>query len=56
MRKVISTLVILLGIVATGCEYEAPLAEKQGLPIDNSVLGIWESITPDGKPQSKDWI
>jgi hypothetical protein len=56
MRKVISILIVLLGIVATGCEYEAPLAGKQGLPIDNSVLGIWQSITPDGKPQSKDWI
>lgn len=56
MRKVIAVLVIMLGIVATGCEYEVPLAEKQGLPIDNSVLGIWESIGPDGKPQSKDWM
>jgi hypothetical protein len=54
MNKVIAVLVIMLGIVATGCEYEVPLAEKQGLPIDNSVLGIWEGIPPDGEPQTKD--
>ena len=47
--KLILVSCLALVFFASGCEYDFPLAAKQGIPIDNSVLGTWEQ----GKTQIK---
>lgn len=51
MRTVTAILIFWLVLVATGCEYEVPIAEKQGLPVDERVFGLWERIGKNGKPK-----
>jgi len=52
MKISVSFLFVLM-IVLSGCEYSVPLVEKKDVPIDESVLGLWEQV-PDksesGKP------
>lgn len=52
MRNSFSVLFVLV-LVLTGCEYSVPLAEKKDVPIDETILGLWEQV-PDksesGKP------
>jgi len=43
---------ILLLLFYSGCKYEAPLTQEHGIPIDQSVLGLWELIP--GKGGKKD--
>jgi hypothetical protein len=38
-------------LLIAGCEYQEPLAEKQNIPIDESVLGFWDAV-PDGTDPS----
>ena len=45
MRK--RFLPILPAILLAGCQYEAPIADNQGIPIDTAVLGLWEP-QPEG--------
>ena len=35
---------VLLVLVLAGCEYQVPLADKQDIPVDESILGLWEQV------------
>jgi hypothetical protein len=45
--KAVALLMIVAGLLAAGCEYQAPLTEEHKIPVDPVVLGLWESV-PDG--------
>ena len=56
MKHFIPFLVVLLLCVA-GCEYEDPLSEKQNIPIDQALLGLWEPVPEKNEPKpSGEWI
>lgn len=44
MSRVKATLILLTTLFVSACGYDFPLSEKQGLPIDRSVLGLWEEV------------
>ena len=44
---------ILVVLSLNGCIYDDPLAKKQDLPIDPSVLGHWEFVPTDPSKSSK---
>ncbi len=43
MKKLILLSVVVL-LLLTGCNYEAPLTEEHSIPIDQSALGLWELV------------
>jgi len=43
---------VLLVLVLAGCEYQVPLADKQDIPVDESILGFWEQV-PDKTDTAK---
>jgi len=56
MKKFLLFLVFLL-LPVSACEYHEPLAEKQNIPIDQALLGLWEPAPEknEAKP-SGEWI
>lgn len=48
--KHIGAVVIAAVLVIAGCVYEAPLTEEHTIPIDPSVLGLWEEVPEGDKP------
>lgn len=40
--------------VIVSCEYKAPLTEEHAIPIDPSVLGLWEGISRDNRPDPEE--
>src|SRR5512136_1031924 len=36
--------------IIVSCEYQAPLIEEHSIPIDSSVLGLWEEVPRDKRP------
>jgi hypothetical protein len=50
MRRVAALLIITVLFVA-GCTYEKPLIKEHAIPVDSSVLGLWEP-QPDGGEES----
>ena len=42
MKTALLTLIISISFMLCGCEYEAPLAEEQGISIDPKVIGLWK--------------
>lgn len=49
MKKIVTLLLFPVILLAAGCFYEAPLADKKDLPLDASLLGSWEEITDAGE-------
>lgn len=49
MKKAAITFLVLLVLIIAGCDYDTPISEKQGLPLDNSLIGNWEHINAEGK-------
>lgn len=47
--KYVSLLTVVLVFVLAGCEYQAPLAEKGNIPVDESILGLWEQVPEKNK-------
>lgn len=45
--KAVALSLIVAGLLATGCEYQAPLTDEHKLPVDAAILGLWEQV-PDG--------
>ena len=45
---------LLVGAVLflAGCKYESPLTQEHTIPVDSSLLGLWE-IVPDGKEEPR---
>lgn len=43
MKRIIMVVTAMV-IVSTGCEYQVPLADKQDIPVDEAVLGLWEQL------------
>ncbi|MHB8809437.1 MAG: hypothetical protein ACYC9M_05425 [Desulfobulbaceae bacterium] len=43
-RKLIHLLLAALVLFSAGCRYEAPLTENHTIPVDSSVLGLWEYV------------
>ena len=51
-----TTMITLAVLLATGCEYEAPLAEENKIKIDPNALGLWTyapnpNESPGARPQ-----
>ena len=40
---------MITALFLIGCEYEAPLDKEHDIPIDTSVLGLWEYIPENGR-------
>jgi len=55
MKYKILFLAALVPAIFAGCEYESPLTYEQNIPVDASVLGLWETL-PDknGTPGSSE--
>lgn len=47
MNKATAALLALVVLTAAGC-YDAPLAQKQDLPLDSSLIGLWHGVGSDG--------
>jgi hypothetical protein len=56
MKHLLLFLVFILLCVAA-CEYQEPLSEKQNIPIDQALLGLWEPAPEKNEPKpSGEWI
>ena len=45
-----SAMVLMASIlIIAGCVYKVPLADEQNLPLDPSVLGLWEAVPNEGE-------
>lgn len=53
MKSVITFLVVTFLFLA-GCEYEAPLTKEHTIPVDLSLLGLWEFIPEEGEESDSD--
>ena len=51
VMKAVALFLIVAGLIAAGCEYQAPLTDEHKLPVDPAVLGLWEPV-PDGEVSS----
>jgi len=40
---------ILVALMLFGCRYESPLQEQHTLPVDASVMGVWEPLPDEGE-------
>jgi|WetSurMetagenome_2_1015567.scaffolds.fasta_scaffold00152_41 hypothetical protein len=47
-------LFVVLALLIAACEYQEPLSEKQGIRIDESVLGLWMGVPEKNKTSSKE--
>ena len=47
-NRIISLLILL---ILAACDYDVPLVGKASLPIDQALLGTWETIVVDGDGQ-----
>ncbi len=47
--KKLTLLSVVVSLLLTGCNYEAPLTEKHNISIDQSVLGLWEAVPDKGE-------
>lgn len=52
--RCISLLVTVTLLLLGGCKYEAPLVKAHAIPIDVSVLGVWEPQTDNREPPGAD--
>jgi len=46
--------VVALTLFIAGCQYLAPLALEHNIPIDPSVIGLWEEVPEGDKPSDPD--
>lgn len=51
--RAIAVVSFLAALSVAGCRYEAPLTTKHALPIDTSVLGVWETVPTEGEESEK---
>lgn len=52
MKRALGILLVFIAVITAGCEFEAPLTEKQGLPLDARLLGTWANVTDETKKNS----
>jgi hypothetical protein len=45
----VAALLIVMGLFLAGCKYEKPLVKEHTIPIDASVLGLWEPLPDEGE-------
>jgi len=45
---------LLVAALSAGCQYEAPLETAHTIPIDQSVLGLWEPVPDEGEESDPD--
>ena len=48
-RKYIAALLIPVVLLFAGCPYEEPLVKEHVIPVDSSVLGLWEPQPDEGE-------
>src|SRR5438067_13845554 len=48
MRKLAAILLISIILSTSGCICSVPLAYKQGLPLDASLIGLWKIVNVEG--------
>lgn len=48
MKRII-LLLVLMALVFSGCEYDVPISEPQGVEIDYSMLGLWQKADAQGE-------
>ena len=49
--RCVAVLLIVTVLFLAGCKYESPLTKEHAIPVDSSVLGLWEP-QPDEKEES----
>jgi hypothetical protein len=47
--RCIAALLIVTALFLTGCIYEKPLIKEHAIPVDSSVLGLWETQLDKGE-------
>ena len=47
--KILAAIMVVTVLLLAGCEYEVPLSEEHVIPVDSSVLGLWEYIPEEGE-------
>ena len=53
MRR-IAVLLIVTVLFLAGCKYEKPLIKEHAIPVDSSVLGLWEPQPDEGEESGVD--
>lgn len=54
--KGVAAFVVVTVLLLAGCEYEVPLIKEHTVPVDLSVLGLWEYIPEEGEESDPDEI
>jgi hypothetical protein len=52
--KSVATFLVVAGLFLAGCKYDAPLTTEHSIPVDLSVLGLWEPIPEKGGQSASD--
>ena len=52
--KVPAMLLVIVVLCFAACEYKDPLTEEHTIPVDSSVLGIWEPLLDEGEVRDAD--
>jgi hypothetical protein len=52
--KSVAMFLVIAGLFLAGCKYEAPLTTEHSIPVDSSVLGLWEPIPEKGGESAED--
>ena len=47
--RVFTMLLVTTALLCAGCKYEVPLTKEHTIPVDSSVLGLWEALPEEGK-------
>lgn len=48
-RKLLLMLLAGIVLLCAGCRYEAPLTDEHAIPVDGSVLGLWEYVPAENE-------
>jgi hypothetical protein len=52
--KSVAMFLVAAGLFLAGCKYEAPFTTEHSIPVDSSVLGLWEPVPEKGGESFKD--
>ncbi len=50
--KILAAIMVVTVLLLAGCEYEVPLTKEHVIPVESSVLGLWEYIPEEGEGPS----
>lgn len=49
MKRNAAALLVCLALLAVGCEYAVPLVADSEMPVDRSIVGLWQRVAREGE-------